>query len=89
MAGGTYGSRAGIAPPSIVRRVMTADVAQAVDLLGKALLEVDRLDQEKTRPHLVETHAAEIRRRLTNARAVLARRRAELDAILLGDEVDG
>lgn len=68
-----------------VGRVMTADVAQAVEALRAALEAVDELDQK--------VHAATTRAKMERyqnarieARAALRQARADLDTVLLGPE---
>lgn len=68
-----------------IRRIMTADVAQAVERLRQALGTVDRIDDAilSSRTPTERERAREQRR---EAIAALAKRRAELDTILLGPE---
>lgn len=68
-----------------VRRIMTADVAQAVAGLRLVLTHIDKLD-DMVRLARSESAKDEARTERTKAKQQLTKMRAELDAILLGPE---
>lgn len=67
-----------------VRRIMTADVAQAVEALRLALADVDRFDDAVAAAGSSTRAVLKSGREI--ARVALKKRRAELDLILLGPE---
>ncbi len=66
---------------------MTADVVQAVEGLQKGLRALEKAENEAAEPQS-DARKAETNRKKQTAKTALARLRAELDAVLLGDPAD-